>query len=303
MIRSVTFEETLYAEPPARFEAGTPNIAGAIGLGAALDYLRSLGLAAMEAYEKDLTDYAVQRLREIEGVRLIGEPSQRAGVVSFVLEDVHPHDIGTVLDREGVAIRTGHHCAQPVMEFFGIPATARASFAFYNTRAEVDALVAGLHRTLELFHKMSELRDLYQEVILDHYRHPRNHGRLDEASHEADGYNPLCGDRIHLTLRMDGERIAAIAFEGAGCAISTASASLLTESIEGKNRAEAERLFARFHKLVTEENPEVDADESLGKLAVFAGVREYPVRVKCATLAWHTLKAALEEEQSSVTTE
>ena len=151
MIRSVTFGETLYAEPPARFEAGTPNIAGAIGLGAALDYLTALDFDAMEAYEEELTDYAIAELLGIEGLRLIGEPARRAGVISFVLEGLHPHDIGTVLDREGVAIRTGHHCAQPVMEFFGIPATARASLAFYNTRAEIDALVAALGKTQELF--------------------------------------------------------------------------------------------------------------------------------------------------------
>jgi cysteine desulfurase/selenocysteine lyase len=151
MIRSVTFGETLYAEPPARFEAGTPNIAGAIGLGAALDYLTALDFDAVEAYEEELADYAIAELLGIEGLRLIGEPARRAGVISFVLEGLHPHDIGTVLDREGVAIRTGHHCAQPVMEFFGIPATARASLAFYNTRAEVDVLVVALKKTQELF--------------------------------------------------------------------------------------------------------------------------------------------------------
>ena len=148
---------------------------------------------------------------------------------------------------------------------------------------------------------MSELRDLYQEVILDHYRHPRHHGRVEDASHQADGFNPLCGDRIHMTIKMDGDKVEEIAFEGAGCAISTASASLLTETVKGMDRKAAEELFERFHRLVTTD--EGDGDESLGKLAVFAGVREYPVRVKCATLAWHTLKAALEAEQESVTTE
>ncbi len=149
---------------------------------------------------------------------------------------------------------------------------------------------------------MSELRDLYQEVILDHYRHPRNQGRLEEASHQADGFNPLCGDRIHLTLKLEGGKVAEVAFEGAGCAISTASASLLTEALRGLDKEEAEALFERFHRLVTTGDDDSE-DETLGKLAVFAGVREYPVRVKCATLAWHTLKAALEDDPSSVTTE
>lgn len=151
MIRSVAFEKTLYADPPARFEAGTPNIAGAVGLGAAIDYLNGIGMAAIERYESELTEYAVAAVRGVEGLRLVGEPRRRAGVISFVVEGIHPHDLGTVLDREGVAIRTGHHCAQPVMEHFGVPATARASFAFYNTRAEVDALVAGLEKARELF--------------------------------------------------------------------------------------------------------------------------------------------------------
>lgn len=150
---------------------------------------------------------------------------------------------------------------------------------------------------------MTELRDLYQEVILDHYRRPRNHGRLENPSHDAEGFNPLCGDRIHLTLRMEDGRVAEIAFEGAGCAISTASASLLTEAMLGRDRAAVERLFERFHRLLTTEDPEVDGDEELGKLAIFSGVREYPVRVKCATLAWHTLMAALEGAEQPVTTE
>lgn len=150
---------------------------------------------------------------------------------------------------------------------------------------------------------MNELRDLYQEVILDHYRHPRHHGRVEDASHQADGFNPLCGDRIHMTIRLDGDQVEEIAFEGAGCAISTASASLLTEAVQGLSKEEAEDLFERFHRLVTTEDETGGEDERLGKLAVFAGVREYPVRVKCATLAWHTLKAALANEQDAVTTE
>src|SRR5690606_10379502 len=151
MIRSVSFEKTEYADPPQRFEAGTPNISGVIGLGAAVRYLRRIGLEAVAAHEQDLLAYATQRLQEIPGLRIIGTAAQKAGVVSFVLEGIHPHDIGTILDRSGIAIRAGHHCAQPVMQRFGIPATARASFALYNTHEEVDALVAGLRKVQELF--------------------------------------------------------------------------------------------------------------------------------------------------------
>lgn len=151
MIASVSLEKTTYADLPAKFEAGTPNISGAIGLGAAIDYVSKIGLDAIAAYEHDLVEYATGRLSEIPEVRLVGTARERASVVSFVVEGVHPHDVGTVLDQEGIAIRTGHHCAQPVMQRFRVPATARASFAFYNTHGEVDALVAGVRRTIEVF--------------------------------------------------------------------------------------------------------------------------------------------------------
>jgi cysteine desulfurase/selenocysteine lyase len=151
MIRSVTFEKATYNDLPYKFEAGTPNIAGAIGLGAAVDYVGGVGLEAAGAYERDLLAYATAALSAVPGVRLIGTAREKAAVVSFVLEGVHPHDIGTVLDRDGIAVRAGHHCAQPVMERFGVPATARASLAFYNTTDEVDALVRGLRTVREVF--------------------------------------------------------------------------------------------------------------------------------------------------------
>jgi cysteine desulfurase / selenocysteine lyase len=151
MISSVTFEKTLYNELPHKFEAGTPDVAGAIGLGAALEYVLDLGLERIGAHESRLLRYAEEQLQSLPEVRIIGQAARKAGVVSFVVKGVHPHDLGTILDQQGVAIRTGHHCAQPVMDFFGIPATARASFACYNTFEEVDRLVSGLHAALEVF--------------------------------------------------------------------------------------------------------------------------------------------------------
>jgi cysteine desulfurase/selenocysteine lyase len=150
MISSVTFEKTIYNVVPYKFEAGTPDIAGAIGLGAALDYVMALGMDRVAAHGQDLLAYATDKVGAIDGVRLIGTAQHRAGVLSFLVGDIHPHDLGTILDREGIAIRTGHHCAQPVMERFGIPATARASFAVYNTREEVDALVSGILKAREV---------------------------------------------------------------------------------------------------------------------------------------------------------
>jgi cysteine desulfurase/selenocysteine lyase len=151
MIKVVTFEKTTYADLPYKFEAGTPNIAGGIGLGAALAYVNQLGIDRIAAYEHALLAYGTEALTSIPGLRLIGTAREKASVLSFVMEGIHPHDIGTLLDRQGIAVRTGHHCAQPVMDFFNVPATTRASLAFYNTFGEIDALVAGLHKVKEVF--------------------------------------------------------------------------------------------------------------------------------------------------------
>jgi cysteine desulfurase / selenocysteine lyase len=150
MIKSVTFEKTIYNDLPYKFEAGTPNIGGGIGLGAAIDYLHELDLNGIQQLEHELLAYATERILTIPGVTIIGTAQRKAGVLSFTLKGVHPHDIGTILDVEGVAIRTGHHCAQPVMKHFGVPATARASFAFYNTKEEVDAFIKVLHKVIEV---------------------------------------------------------------------------------------------------------------------------------------------------------
>ncbi len=151
MISSVTFEKTTFNRPPFKFEAGTPNIAGVVGLGAAVEYLRRIALERVLVHEHYLLAYATERISSLPGVRLIGTAQEKAAVLSFVLEGVHPHDIGTVLDQEGIAVRTGHHCAQPVMQFFGVPATARASFGLYNTEEEVDALISGIYKVQEIF--------------------------------------------------------------------------------------------------------------------------------------------------------
>jgi cysteine desulfurase / selenocysteine lyase len=150
MILAVTFDRTIYNELPYKFEAGTPAIAEAVGLGAAIDYLEALGMERIAAAEHGLLEYANSRMAEVPGLEFIGTAPEKAAVVSFTLGQVHPHDLGTILDHEGVAIRTGHHCAMPVMDFFGVPATARASFAFYNTRGEIDQLVAALHTAREM---------------------------------------------------------------------------------------------------------------------------------------------------------
>jgi cysteine desulfurase/selenocysteine lyase len=151
MIRTVTFEKTTYNSLPFKFEAGTPHISGAIGLGAAVDYLTTLGMDKVAAYEQDLLVYATRVLSEVPQVRILGTSPRKAAVLSFMIDGVHPQDVGTVLDGEGIAVRTGHHCAQPVMDRYGVPATVRASLALYNTREDIDALARGIHRVVELF--------------------------------------------------------------------------------------------------------------------------------------------------------
>ena len=151
MIASVTFEKTTYNRLPYKFEAGTPNIAGTIGLAAAIDYINQMGIERIARHERELLEYGARELSQVPGLRLIGTAREKASILSFILEGVHPHDIATIVDREGIAIRSGHHCAMPLMQRFGIPATARASLAFYNSRDEIDALVAALHKVKEIF--------------------------------------------------------------------------------------------------------------------------------------------------------
>lgn len=151
MIRQVSFEKTTYAPIPNKFEAGTPNIAGAIGLGAAIDYVNTIGLQAIDDYEQQLLTYATKQANTVDGLRLIGTATNKTSILSFVLEGIHPHDMGTILDNQGIAVRTGHHCAMPVMKFFKVPATVRASFSIYNTQDEVDSLIAGIQKVKEMF--------------------------------------------------------------------------------------------------------------------------------------------------------
>jgi cysteine desulfurase/selenocysteine lyase len=151
MILSVSFEKSVFNHIPHKFEAGTPNIVGTIGMGAAIDYVLGLGLQNIGAHEATVGEYAAEMLRDIDGVRLLGDVAEKASVLSFTMDDVHPHDIGTILDSEGVAVRAGHHCAQPLMDRFGVAATVRASFGLYNTREEAESLVAAIHKVKEIF--------------------------------------------------------------------------------------------------------------------------------------------------------
>ncbi len=249
MIRTVTFEKTTYNDLPYKFEAGTPNIAGGIGLGAAVDYVNHIGIDNIAAYEHELLLYGTEAVSQIPGLRIIGTAREKAAVISFVMEGIHPHDIGTVLDQHGH--RRPH---RP-------PLRAAGDGPFPDTRHH--PRVAGVlqHHRRDRFAggrpAQSEgdfllmVDDLYQETILDHSKRPRNFHAMDDANRKAEGYNPLCGDKLKLFLRVEDDIVKEASFLGAGCAISTASASLMTESLKGKTRAEALKLLDEFHELLT----------------------------------------------------
>jgi cysteine desulfurase/selenocysteine lyase len=303
MISSVTFEKTTYNILPFKFEAGTPNIAGGIGLAAAMDYLSSIGMDAVEAHEDDLLSYATERLSAIPGLTIVGTAENKAAVLSFTLEGVHPHDIGTVLDREGIAVRTGHHCAQPVMDRFGLPATARASFGLYNTRGEVDALVAA-ESTRSLDVPPMSPCSILGRPLPGHPRPPKARGTSMPAgptTAEAEGYNPLCGDRetVYLTSKATASRTSA--FQGAGARSRRASASMMTERTgnDQEGRRVALRALPRADhgsRAAGRRRP------GAGEVEVFSESASIPSG-SCATLPWHTLKAALNGEAKTVSTE
>jgi cysteine desulfurase/selenocysteine lyase len=300
MIASVTFEKTTYNALPYKFEAGTPNIAGAVGFGAAVDYLERFDPAEVVAHEHDLLSYATDRVREVPGLRIVGNARTKASVLSFVIDGVHPHDIGTVLDRDGVAIRTGQHCAQPVMDRFGVPATARASFALYNTRDEIDALVDGLLKVREIFHSPTTKGHFYRDVILDHNRTPRNHGRLEHPRAQAQSDNPQCGDRLTVFVRLAGSLISDISFVGPACAIATASASLMTDCIRTRSLTEA-RAICRALKAFVNADPPCSGTSDVDALNVFTIFGDYPSRLACVTLPWDALEAALRSPADELT--
>ena len=301
MISSVSYERSTWAEVPHKFEAGTPPILEGIGLKAAIDYVQAIGYDAIAAHETSLIDHALARLGAIEGVHILGRAQDRGGVVSFSLDRAHAHDVATLLDRQGIAVRAGHHCAEPLMHRFGLESTARASFAIYTTHDEIDYLADSLDPragVLQVTDTFDDLRDLYQEVILDHGRRPRHARRLESFDATAKGDNPMCGDRIEVWVKYapDGT-IADTGFQARGCAISVASADLMAETVIGRSKADTHALFEAFREMArTGKCPHCDAAlaEPMERLEPLAGVHEYPSRVKCATLAWHALVAALD---------
>ena len=300
MILSVTFEKTTYNHIPHKFEAGTPPIAEAIGLGAAMEYVKAIGHAGIAAHEHALLAYATELLG--------GHPRRAAD------RDGEGEGLGALLLRRRRPPARRRHAAQPG----GRRGPHRASL-----RAAADAALrrprhrAGVVRVLQHLRRsrgarrggpqgaedvrVMDSKQLYQEVILDHNKKPRNWGKLDDATHRSEGVNPLCGDHIWVAVKVDGERIEKIAFEGESCAICKASASMMTTAVKGKTTADAEHLVEHFRAMAVGAEDLETSGRYLGRLTVFAGVRDLPSRVKCAILPWHTLHAAFSQESSTTT--
>ena len=275
MIQSVALEKTSFNSLPWKFEAGTPAIVECVGLGAAIDYLEAIGMDAIArargARSRPTPTSASPRSR---ASRSSGPPvADRGGVISFTFDAAHPHDVAQIVDRRGVCVRAGHHCTQPLMKRFGVPATTRASFYVYTVPRGDRPALRGPRGRPRAVRMMDE--NFYREQILDHYKSPRNRGELDPHDATAEGQNPLCGDEIAVDLRLtDDQRIEAVRFRGQGCAISQAAMSMLSEEIEGKPATEV---------------------AALGREDVvdLLGIQLSPVRLKCALLGLGVVKVAL----------
>lgn len=307
MIETVHYEKSTWKQPPYRFEAGTPDISGAIGLGVAIDYIEAIGREEIYQHDAELTRYAYEKLAAIPGMRVLGPPlgTPRGAVLSFVMGDAHAHDVVTMANEHGLALRGGHHCTQPLMRKLGLTSSARASFYFYNTKAEVDRMVAILSpsASTEASPAFSlPLGEIYEMVVSDHARRPRNFGELSgESVVHVHGDNPSCGDTLDLHVQFGPEKVENLKFTGSGCTVCMTSASLMTLKLKGKPRTEAERLMHLFHDRVSapadqEAGP---GPRELGDLNVLGGVRKFPQRVKCAMLAWRAFEQALQESGST----
>jgi len=309
MIETVRYEKSTWKQPPHRFEAGTPDISGAIGLGAAIDYIEAIGREAIFEHDAELTRYAHEKLAAIPGLRVLGPPlgTPRGAVLSFVLGDAHAHDVVTLANQHGLALRGGHHCTQPLMHKLGLTSSARASFYFYNTRAEVDRMIEILTPSAQNPETAAfslPLGEVYEMVVSDHAKRPRNFGELSgESVVHVHGDNPSCGDTIDLHVQFGPEKVENLKFTGSGCTVCMTSASLMTQKLKGKDRAEAQRLMHLFHDQVSglADTEAGQGPRELGDLNVLGGVRQFPQRVKCAMLAWRAFEQALEETASGET--
>lgn len=291
MIHEVSFDKSSWNDLPWKFEAGTPNMAGAAGLMAAVEYLQEIGIENIVAHGQELTKYALEKLSAIPGVTIIGPTSveNRGPVISFTIEGMHPHDVSEMLDKENIAVRGGFHCAMPLFSKLGLDGSIRASFYLYNTTEDIDRLVEAVKNMIGKVEKetstinrneivsgdLTEEQELYKDNVIDHYKFPRNKKEMTDFTVTYRDVNPLCGDTITIFAKVKDKEIEEISFTGNGCAISQASASLLTEKMKGKSIEEAKKI---------------------NQQEVFAllGIPISHTRTKCALLSLKTLHHALE---------
>ncbi len=312
MITTVTLDEAEYLPPPQRFEAGTQPVSQAVALAAAVRWLGEHDLAAAHAHEAALEKRMREGLRSIDGIRLLGDTdaAERVALQAFVVEGVHAHDVGQFLDSRGVAVRVGHHCAQPLHRRFGVTASVRASAAIHTTEARdrhVPRRRLGRSRVLRRRHggstRMSGLESLYQELILDHAKNRRGFGLAEPGAHSATVHqrNPICGDEITLRVDVEGDRVASVTWEGAGCSISQSSASMLVALLqedggdEGMPTADVQALIERFRESLRSRGKIPLDEETFADAAALSGVSKYTARVKCAMLAWVALEEGLRQ--------
>ncbi len=295
MIETVTMERSTYAGIPHKFEAGTPPIVEAVGLGAAVDYLTEIGLDNIHRHEQTVTGYLLDGLATIEGVSVLGplDPTQRGGAVSFEVDGVHPHDVAQTLDARGIAVRAGHHCAKPAHKRFGVQSSTRASSYLYTTPARDRCPGRGNQLHPELLQgEVMDLDSLYQEIILDHYRSPHHAGLREPFEAQVHHVNPTCGDEITLRVHLDGDVVTDVSYDAEGCSISQAAASVMTDLVIGQPVDKAFAAHEAFLALMQGRGQVEPDEEVLEDGIAFAGVAKFPARIKCALLSWMAFKDA-----------
>ena len=299
MVLEVTYESATWNRPPMKFEAGTPNIADAIALGAAVDYLRGLGMESIREHEIALTNYALERFRELEDVEVYGptDLSVRGGVVSFYMSGIHPTTSARFWTASALryARDTTARCRSSAANCTSPRPRGRASTSTIRSRRwTCSSPRSGRRWSISAMQMPDRLDDLYKDIILDHYRRPRKQGLLPDPDLRSEGFNPFCGDQVVLTINLDEEgRIGQTGFEGEGCSISQASASMLAAHLGGQTIEEAEALIQTFKGVMQGNELTEEQEDALGDIISLQGVREFPIRIKCALLGWTTLQDAI----------
>jgi cysteine desulfurase/selenocysteine lyase len=283
IVKSVSQAKTDFLEFPRNVEAGTPNVAGVVGLGAVIEFLKKLDWKILGDHSHKLAQQFRQQVELHQLARLVGNPKEISSTVSFVVDGMHPHDVAAFLAERNIAVRAGHHCAQPLHDALGVAATVRASFSIYNTSEDVTSIVEAL-RELASRKEDRNINQLYHDVIKQHDKSPYHFKKITEGVSMISANNPVCGDKFELYFKLDSDRIADIHFHGFGCAVSRASTSVLVKNLENQSIGDARKTISHFLMLI-DKNQKV-SDNVLDEFAAFNAVRQFPERYDCAALSW-----------------